>query len=194
MSQPDGSRRTDEELLALAVEARDSPAGRRAASELLGRYGDQVYQWCFRYTRDHDGALDLAQDVLMRAYDKLGTFAGRSQFSSWLFMVTRRTCLNAIQRPSLATDPEFEIETLRDPAPGPDAHVMEAAEREEMLAMMAQILEPEEQEAMVLRYFEGMSPDEITRILGLVNQSGARALLQRARRKLTAALGTGSSS
>lgn len=175
---------SDAELLATATGDPDTPEARAAASRLLARYRDQVYQWCYRYAREHDGALDLAQDALVRAYRKLSTFEGRSRFSSWLFMVTRTTCLNAIQRPRLDVDPEFELDRLPDAGPSPDAEVLRDAEIEEMRSVMEDALDPQEQEAMVLRYFEALPPDEITSILGLEGRTGARGLLQRARRKL----------
>lgn len=175
---------SDAELLATATGDPDSPEARGAASRLLARYRDQVYQWCYRYAREHEGALDLAQDVLVRAYRKLSTFEGRSRFSSWLFMVTRTTCLNAIQRPRLDVDPEFDLERVVDGSPAPDTDVLRDAELEEMRSVMEDALDPQEQEAMVLRYFEALPPEEITSILGLEGRSGARGLLQRARRKL----------
>ena len=64
----------------------------------VGRYRQQVYQWCFRYAGNHEAAMDMAQDALIRAYEKLGTFEGRARFSSWLFAVTRSTCLTAVSR------------------------------------------------------------------------------------------------
>ena len=48
-------------------------------------------------------------------------------------------------------------------------------------------LEPQEQEALWLRCFEGLSVDAITEVLAVREASGARAVLQRARRKLRAA-------
>ncbi len=178
----------DEALLREALADPGSERSRQAASQLLGRYKDAVYQWCFRYVRDHDGAMDLAQDVLLRAYRKLDTFEGRSRFSTWLFAVTRSTCLNAVQSRRWNVDSEYELESLVDHAPGPDKVLEMADDQEAMLRVMAQVLDPQEQEAMVMRYFECLPPDEITRLLALTNRTGARGLLQRARRKLTDAI------
>ena len=52
-------------------------------------------------------------------------------------------------------------------------------------------LEPNERLALWLRAEEEMSVAELTRVLGLENATGARALLQTARRKLRAALDGG---
>jgi DNA-directed RNA polymerase specialized sigma24 family protein len=49
-------------------------------------------------------------------------------------------------------------------------------------------LAPLEQEALWLRCVERMPVDEITRVLGIEGSTGARAVLQSARRKLRAVL------
>ena len=177
---------TDEELIEPALADRQTERARQAASTLLGRYRQRVYQWCFRYARNHDGALDMAQDVLIRAYEKLDLFQGRSRFSSWLFAVTRSVCLNAVKRVDFRSDVQSgdDLERVPDSAALPD-EVYEALDNlNHMKRIIESTLDADEQEAVVLRYFEYMTPDEITRIMGLESRSGARGLLQRARRKL----------
>ena len=189
MSNHNRSSRPDSELVEVTTARRGTPEGAAAPSELLGRYRQRVYQWCFRYTREHEAALDLAQDVLLRAYQKLDSFEGRSQFSSWLFAVTRSTCLNAIKKVDFMRDAEFDVESLSDAAARPDEIADTVLDRERMLEVIRGALDAQEQEAIVLRYFEQLSPDEITRIMKLDGKSGARGLLQRARRKLVKAVG-----
>jgi RNA polymerase sigma-70 factor (ECF subfamily) len=178
-------------LLSDALADPGSGPSRRAASELLGRYRQQVYQWCFRYAGNHDTAMDMAQDAMIRAYEKLDTFEGRARFSSWLFAVTRSTCLNAVARVRFEHDAEFDLDGVAGTTEMPDAVAEAADDRDRMLAVIRSALDTEEQEAVILRYFEQMTPDEITRIMGLDSKSGARGLLQRARRKLRDALETG---
>ena len=55
-------------------------------------------------------------------------------------------------------------------------------------ALIRSALEPEEQKVIWLRCFDRMPVEEITRVLGIESASGARSVLQRARRKLRAAL------
>ena len=177
----------DEFLLRIAQGEGDAARRRAAATELLTRYRDAVYLWCFRYTRDPERALDLSQDVLATVWEKIGTFEGRSKFSSWLFSVTRNRCIDASRRVDLLAD-EFELGEIRDPSPLPDAMLEEGHDEDWLLRTIRTELEPQEQQAIWLRCVERMPVDDVTRILGLDGASGARAVLQRARRKLRAAL------
>src|SRR5262245_5495161 len=119
MSPSDLSARSDEELVRHFQQDPSGPAGRGAASELLRRYQRRVYLWCHRYARDPERALDLSQDVLTRAWRGMGSFGGRSKFSSWLFVIARNCCLNAVTAPALLRDDDAELETLPSHEPGP---------------------------------------------------------------------------
>lgn len=177
----------DEDLLRIARNDGDSDRRRAAATELVCRYRDAVYLWCYRYTRDTERALDLSQDVLAVVWEKIGMFEGRSKFSSWLFSVTRNRCIDSSRRIDLLAD-DAELGDIRDAAPLPDAVLEDERGEEWLLRTIRTELEPQEQQAIWLRCVERMPVDEVTRILGVDGSSGARAVLQRARRKLRAAL------
>jgi len=179
---------SDERLLETALAARDDATRQSVASRLLGRYQRRVYLWCFRLVRDHERAMDLAQDVLVSAWRNLDSFSGRARFSSWLFAVARNRCLSELRRPLIAFDPEVELEGLRDQGRGPEQELLEKLDEEALLALIRDELAPAEQEALWLRCFEGVPVESITEILDVREASGARAVLQRARRKLRAAL------
>lgn len=157
-----------------------------AATELFGRYHGRVYAWCRRYARDPEQALDLAQDVLLIAYRSLHTWEGRAPFGGWLFTVTHHACLRAVRRRGPVRDDDFDLEGVPDPRPDA-ATVLEDAQERDALLGLVEDLDPLEQRAVWLRAAERMPIDEITRVLGLDTASGARGLLQTARRKLKAA-------
>lgn len=177
----------DDELLRITRADGDAERRRTAATELVRRYRDAVYLWCFRYTRDPDRALDLSQDVLATVWERLGSFEGRAKFSSWLFSIARNRCIDGSRRVNLLAD-EAELGDLPDPLPLPDAVMENERDEHWLLQTIRTTLEPEEQQAIWLRCVERMSVDEVTRIIGVDGASGARAVLQRARRKLRAAI------
>ncbi len=179
---------SDEALLA---QIRGDPAGndgRAAASELFGRYRQRIYVWCYRYVREHERALDLAQDVMLSAYRALDSFQERSRFPSWLFAIARNRCLSAVRAPGMLRDQEAELEDLPDARVGPDTEYDYVEEEAALLDLIRNTLEPREQMALALRCYERLPVDEITRLLAIEGASGARGVLQGARRKLRAAL------
>jgi RNA polymerase sigma-70 factor (ECF subfamily) len=186
----DGNR-SNESDESLAARYRLDPtgdAGRAAASELFDRYWERVYLWCYRRIGHPETARDAAQDVLLSAYQALGTFEGRSRYSSWLFTIMRNRCFRVLRRASLVRDDEIEVDHLEDPGLRPDSDLIEEEDEEEVLALIRRVLEPLEQTALWLRAFDRLPVDEITRRLKLRTASGARGVIQNARRKLRSAL------
>lgn len=184
----EGARVSDEVLVRQAQADGRGEMGRAAASELFDRYRDRVYQWCFRRTQDHERALDLAQDVLISAYRSLDTFQGRAQYSSWLFAIARNRCHRALRPAPLLRDEGTDPELLPGDVSSPDRLLEEREDEEKVLRIMKEVLEPREQVALWLRCFEHLPVDEITRRLDISLSTGARGVLQGARRKLRAAL------
>jgi len=184
-----GDRMAPDEELVLAWQ-RDprGRAGRTAVEELFARYDERVYAWCFRFCRDHERALDLAQEAQLEAYKALASFEGRSRFSTWLFTVTRHRCLRTLRRPRLLRDDDLEPDTLPDAGRGPDEDVEARLDSQRLAALVRDTLDEREQRALWLRCEEGLPVETITEMLGLDSASGARGLLQTARRKLRAAL------
>lgn len=180
--------RPDEDLVR-AIQADPLSAGGRAmASELFARHQRRVYLWCHQHVRERERALDLTQDVFARAWKALPGFAFRSKFSWWLFVITRNCCLNAVTAPSLLRDDEVDPDALSATGPDPaERHELETDE-ESVRQLMMEHLDEQERLALWLGCFERMPVDAITRALGLSNATGARGLMQRARRKLRAAL------
>ncbi len=179
--------RSDEELV---QEAKADPAGlsgKEASSVLLRRYRERVFRWCLSRVRDPELALDLSQDVLLSAYRKLHTFDGRASFSSWLFAIARNRCLNALRRPDLFDDDEL-LEVLPDPATPQDRKLEEREDEERLLLLVRENLDPLDQQVLWLRCFEKVPVEVITRLLDINSPSGARGILQRARRRLRTAL------
>jgi RNA polymerase sigma-70 factor (ECF subfamily) len=66
---------------------------KEAVTLLLHRHRTPIFRLCFQLLRDNDAAEDAAQEVLLRAFEKMPQFRGESEFSSWLYRVALNHCL-----------------------------------------------------------------------------------------------------
>ncbi len=178
----------DEDLVRIVQADPTSERARVAAGTLFGRYHRQTYLWCYRMVKDHDTAMDVAQDAMLDALRGLPSFEARSRFSSWMFTVARRRCLTALRRRSLVRDEDADPDALGSRGPGPEAELLEKEGERAFERLLLEHLEPLEQDAIWMRCVEELPVDEITRLLRLEGASGARGVLQSARRKLRQAL------
>ena len=185
---PDLQGESDDALAHAYQEDPHGLRGRAAATVLFERWRLRVYQWARRVVRDHESALDIAQDCLLQAFEALPRYEARGRFSAWLFAIVHNRCLSAVRRRPLAHDPEVDTDQLVSAAAGPDEQYADAEAERRMMARIDEVLSPQERAALWLRTMEGMSVDEITRVLGVDGASGARGLLQTARRKLRASI------
>jgi RNA polymerase sigma-70 factor, ECF subfamily len=184
----------DEELVAKLRTAVDAAEREQWINELFRRNYARVARWCLRFTSDRENAADLAQEIFAKAYQNLSSFQGQSRFSTWLFVIARNHCLNAVranarQATELKADVDEEfVAEIPDAAESPYA----AAERESSAAwvkqLLTQTLDETEKVVFTLHYGEEVPLDAITRMLALENRSGAKAYIVSAKRKLARAV------
>lgn len=69
--------------------------GAESFRELMETYGQTVWDYAFYVTGRFDLADDVAQDVFLTVYRRIGTFRGQSSLRTWLLAITRNVALNA---------------------------------------------------------------------------------------------------
>jgi RNA polymerase sigma-70 factor (ECF subfamily) len=176
----------------LAVQARDGSG--EAFAELVRRYERPVWSLIARMVRDRGQAEDLAQDAFLRAWRKLHTYDPARPFRSWMFKIAHNLTLDALRKAQLDTVP---LETpgdesidplarLQDEAADPDHHAHQRRAVQELERAVAE-LRPEHRAAMLLRFREGLSYEEIAEILELPLGT-VKTHLHRARKLLAASM------
>jgi len=180
-SADDQSRSREADLV------RRAQAGDRLAFEQLYRDNvGRVYALCFRMAGP-EFAEELAQDVFVRAWQKLGSFRGESAFSSWLHPLTVNVALSErrSRRRRLArvmtTDDLTEFER-----PGPPTR-SDGPEAGFDLERALDTLPPGARAVFVLHDVEGYKHAEIAERTGVATGT-SKAQLHRARRLLREAL------
>ena len=171
------SRSGDEELL--KAWRQGDPAG---AEELIRGQMDRIYGLCLSLVRDPEVAAELSQEAVLRLFKSMESFRGDCAWSTWSYRVARNLCLNWLEKRREELGDEGD--RLDDPRAGVHRQAM-AAERDALVRQAVDAsLDPLEREAVLLHYEAGLSVAEVTEVMSLTNASGARGLLQRARRKL----------
>jgi RNA polymerase sigma-70 factor (ECF subfamily) len=70
----------------------------QAFADLVVRYQGMVFSVCLRVAGDSSAAEDLAQEIFLKAYQSLATFRGEATFSTWLYQIAARKCLDFRKR------------------------------------------------------------------------------------------------
>lgn len=176
----------DEELVRAIREGGEAEA-RRCREELFGRFYPKVAGWAMKWTQNRDEALDLTQEVFLRVQRKLGSFKGRSRFSTWLYAITRNVAINramAQQRKRTLSLERGSLPEPVDPERLPDDLAEERQIAREFRRAMDRDLDPMEAQILYLHHVDGMTLPAITALLGLENKSGAKAFIVSGKRKL----------
>lgn len=84
--------KSEAELIA-AVLAGDSTS----FEPLVAKYSPRVFATARRYARRESEVEDIAQEVWLKAFDKLRTFRGEAPFEHWLMRMTVRTCYDFLR-------------------------------------------------------------------------------------------------
>jgi RNA polymerase sigma-70 factor (ECF subfamily) len=113
-------------------------------------------------------AEDASQEVFLRIVDKAGTFAGRSQVSTWIHRLTVNFCLNQLKSRQRKSSMSLDGMPALDPSTSADGS--RALEQRETVERVQGVLSrmPEEARAIfLLREVEELSYREIGEILDL---------------------------
>lgn len=148
--------------------------------ELVERYQMQVFNLSFSLLANRADAEDATQDVFLRAYKSLYTYAGKSLFWSWLRRITVNVCLRRVQ----AAKPIYfdDMDTFIDSGDEICDSIIYSEELEELRKNIYR-LPINYRSVIILKYLEDMSYLEISEILG-VNVSNIQVRLSRARKML----------
>jgi RNA polymerase sigma-70 factor, ECF subfamily len=150
-------------------EARDALArgDREGALTILVRaYGSALYRFCRQMVADPDLAHDVHQTTFLQAFEGLEGFGGQLLFRAWLYRIARHRCLDALKI-ARRREKRFPLagELPEKPNPGAGADVS-LSERDRIAAVRRCLgeLAPHIRTAVLLRFQEGFSFEQISRI------------------------------
>lgn len=136
---------------------------------LVERYQSRLYATLVKMTGDHDLALDLTQDALVRAWERLPSFERRSKVATWLYRIAVRLAYDEMERRRRETPLEITA-GIPDLAPGPDARAESGTAAEDLRERIDR-LPPLQRAVVILRAYDELPYREIAEMLGTTENS-----------------------
>ncbi len=155
--------------------------------ELVRQHSAMVYRLAYRLTGNQHDAEDLTQDVFLKVFRSLHTFTPGT-LEGWLHRITTNQFLDqARRRARVRIDPVADTGSRQPGSVGrPDTLVDDAGLAPDVAGALA-ALSPEQRAAIVLCDVEGLSYDEVARVLD-VKSGTVRSRIHRGRAAMRAAL------
>jgi RNA polymerase sigma-70 factor, ECF subfamily len=162
-----------------------------AFERLSGAYADRLFMLLLRLLGDRGEAEDVAQEVMLRAWQGITGFRVQSSYFTWLYRIAVNEANRALdrraRRPAGVSLGARELQLPASPADEP-ARQAEISELRRALGQALAQLPPALRTAIVLRDVEGLSTQEAAEIAG-VSQAAFKSRLHQARLRVRAALG-----
>jgi RNA polymerase sigma-70 factor (ECF subfamily) len=148
-----------------------------AFGTLVSRYYDACWRFAYHMLGERADAEDVVQDSFLRAYLAIGRYDERDQFRGWLFRILTNQCRNFLtsrgRRSKRFVQDDLAIESASAPVSGLAPGVEDAV----LVRALAQ-LDPQQREALLLKYAEGLEYGEMSAMTG----AGESALKMRVKR------------
>jgi len=134
-----------------------------AFDEIMIRYERQIYRVCYRFVENRDDAMDLAQEVFIKAFEHLSTFRRESSLKTWLYRIAMNHCINHVKKHSQ----EFvEVSEYTGSIQASTQVQLEDREQREHFRRMVKRLPPKQKAILELRINEQLSYEEIAKMSG----------------------------
>lgn len=175
----ESTKKMTDEQLAMAVKQGNNPA----MGELYSRYYLLVFNKCLSFAKNADDASDMAQDIMIRVFEKLKSFKGDAKFSTWLYAVTFNFCTDRSRKAKGKFFTSIEVQyDLIDQSENSLQEAIVLGKKEESASKALAQLEVEDQQLLLMKYQHNKSIQELQVLYGL-SASAVKMRLLRARTK-----------
>ena len=150
-----------------------------AFSTLVDRHHARCLRTATHMLGDADQAEDAVQDAFVRAYKYLGRYREQERFAAWVLRIVVNQCRTraSYEARFVPFDTEQYHESTSSASSAEHDHAV--ADRSEEVAKALAKLGPEQREAVVLRFTEELSYEEMSVVTG-VRVSALKMRVQRA--------------
>jgi RNA polymerase sigma-70 factor (ECF subfamily) len=139
--------------------------GVEAFNLLVSRWEKRVYNYLLRITANREDALDLTQDVFLKAYQNLRKLDEPGRFAPWLYRIAHNEAYSMFRK----RRPETDVEEAQPEASETGITVGGSSvfpiELSLAVASALRRLSPEQRESVVLKIYQGFKFEEMAEIL-----------------------------
>ena len=139
--------------------------GVEAFNLLVSRWEKRVYNYLLRITANREDALDLTQDVFLKAYQNLRKLDDPGRFAPWLYRIAHNEAYSMFRK----RRPETDVEEVQPEASETGITVGGSSvfpiELSLAVASALKRLSPEQRESVVLKIYQGFKFEEMAEIL-----------------------------
>jgi RNA polymerase sigma-70 factor (ECF subfamily) len=156
-----------------------------AYRELVEAYQDRLFAFIWKMVRNHHEAEDVCQAAFVKAYQSLASYSETYAFSTWLFTIGYRICLNNLRK-KRALSGNVDFSRMGGDRPEPSLSLANSEEAKRLRDVIWEAvgrLAPPQKTAVLLFYAENKSCQDIGVVLGIPAVT-VKSHLHRARARL----------
>ena len=187
MASTDDTNRTEDSSTQLVLLVNRAKDGNRSAfAQLVDQFHSDVFRMVYYRIRSRSDAEDIAQDVFLKAFQKISTVKDPGRFRGWLFSIALNRIRDFQRKKRFRSLFKAEEENIESRAPvetesdEPEAleHVLKEDFWQQIRSMLDK-LSKMEREVFLLRFFDHLNLNEIAGVMKK-NESTIKTHLYRA--------------
>ena len=142
-----------------------------AYAKLLVYYRDSLFFMMKKMVSNNGDAEDLTIEAISKAFKMLDEYTPKFAFSTWLFKIATNHCIDFMRKQNkhktLSIDEGFDNDTfnktrtIKSQTPDPEEKMIEG-QKGKLIKTIISNLNPDYQEIIRLKYYEGLSYIEIS--------------------------------
>jgi len=168
----------DEEIIA---KIRDDNAS-KYFEVLYRRYHSKVLDKCYSLVKNRAAAVELAEDIFSKVFEKLPSFKQKSLFSSWLYSVTYNHCIDYLREKKKLHYPKWNQENELPEIIDETEEGIDKINFENLMDIL-ELIHPEEKALLLMKYKDDLSMKQVAAALR-ISEDAAKMRLKRARTRV----------
>lgn len=140
----------------------------QAFNTLVEKYKRKIYLTAYRLLGNNEDARDITQEVIIKMYNELKNFRRESSIYTWIYRITTNLSLNELKKRKIRNFFDYdEVEEwlFKDEKQSPELSYREN-ELSNKIQEAINKLPDKQRTVFTLRYYDGLSYEEISEILG----------------------------